>query len=187
MKKTEKLLLVASAGLGLVLAVTGLPGRGKGAGHPAAPPAAAAPVAATPPAVNTAPPTLELLVTQRAPLAPVPPAMRDPFRPPNTNPPRPGDEAATAHESGAEKAAQLKLTGLLEERGELAAFINGKVVHAGDIIGGLRVEQVTSHGVWLDYHGERYFLELYKRLGPGEETGGNAPAGGREGTEPVTH
>jgi hypothetical protein len=187
MKKTEKLLLAATAGLGLVLAVAGLPGKGKGTAPAGAPgPAAAAP-AAPPEARAASPPALELLLTKRAELRPVPPGMRDPFRPPNTNPVRADAAEQPASQTGAQRLAELKLTGVFEEAGEPAALINGKQVRVGDIIGGLRVEEVTSHSVRLEYRGERFVLDLYDRPRVNEKTGGSKPSGGRDGTEPAGH
>ena len=179
MRKKEKLLLAGTIGLGLVLAVTQLPGKGRERRGPAEPvaqePANEGPAKALPP-----PATLELLATHRVELKPLAPGMRNPFRPVANGASVGGGTITTPEgttwEIGMEKVAQLRLTGILYERTQLAALIDGKPVRAGDRIGELEVVRVTEHGVVLEYRGERFFKKLFKRLGEPSAPGQGAPA-----------
>jgi hypothetical protein len=185
MRKSEKLLLAGTIGLGLLLAVTQLPGKGHQRRAPEVP-------APQPPADNGVgkalppPATLELLATHRVELKPLAPGTRNPFRPlangasggEGTGPTARG----TAWEIGMEKVSELKLTGILDERTRLAALINGKPVRAGDHVGDLTVVRVTEHGVVLEYQGQRFFKKLFERLGEPSAPGKGPPADESEDT-----
>ncbi len=180
MKTSEKILLAGTIGLGLVIAAAHLPGKGRGG---AAPPGPAMRSAVGKSAAKVPPATLELLATKQVALKPLPPKIRNPFRPVPEEPvqqeikdPAP---VTTARKIGAEKVARLRLTGIFDEAGGLAALVNGKVVRAGDRIGELSVVRVTARGVVLEYRGERFFKELYKRFGEPPE-----PGQGSSTTEP---
>jgi hypothetical protein len=168
MKQREKVLLMGTIGLGLVLSVTYLPGKGRERAVPAEP-AAQQPAGEDHSEALPPPATLELLATHRVELKPLAPGMRNPFRPVSTGTSGSGHTVTTPEgttwEIGMEKVAALKLTGILYERTRLAALINGKPVRAGDRVGDLTVVRVTEHGVVLEYQGERFFKKLFKRLG----------------------
>jgi hypothetical protein len=171
-------MLVGTIGLGVVLAATHLPGKGRERRTPAEP-AAQQPADEEHATALPAPATLELLAAHRVELKPLEPGMRNPFRPVGNG--SSGDQAITTPagptwEIGMEKVAALKLTGILYERTRLAALINGKAVRAGDRVGDLTVVRVTEHGVVLEYKGEQFFKKLFKRLGEPSAPGQGASA-----------
>jgi len=80
MRKSEKILLVVTIGLGAVLSAVYLPTRGRtqsAPGNPGDPSTPQPPVAAT----EAGPATIEMLAAGDVELTPVPEGMRDPFRP----------------------------------------------------------------------------------------------------------
>jgi len=118
MKTSEKVLLAATIGLGVILAAACLPGRGRtgrssaheGGSLPAQPAAAKA---------DAVPPTLELLATGGVELAPVPEKLRNPFRPILTMKTRPG------------VPVELRVTGIFGEEGNRAALLSGERLEPG--------------------------------------------------------
>ena len=170
MKKSEKILLVGTIGLGLVMAVSVLGGKG---GRKAASLGPAGQTAPGTTAKTASRATLELLATKRVALEPLEPQLRNPFRPPKVKP----EEAETdglppgapVRRIGMGKVAQLQLTGIFDEAGGLAALVDGKFVRAGDPVGELRVVKVEPHGVAFEYRGEVFFKKFYEPLqGPRE-------------------
>ncbi|MBU1908447.1 MAG: hypothetical protein KJ726_00175, partial [Verrucomicrobia bacterium] len=61
----------------------------------------------------------------------------------------------------------LKLMGVLTgTRGGSggSAFLNNTTVEAGDTLQGVRLLEVQSEGVWLEYQGERKYLRIGQSL-----------------------
>lgn len=203
MKKSEKILLVGTIGVGLVLVATSLPGKGRRGAAPAGPAVESRACGAA--VAPAGPGTLELLARGKVALKPLVPGMRNPFRP----------IRAPSAEVGVQVA--IKVTGIFGEEGEPAAFVKGELiapgtgtagltvvrmadekerlavllkgtlVRAGDTIAELKVVRVGRRGVWLEHRGQRFFVQLYKRLDRSDEPEkGSRPAGAGE-TESTTH
>lgn len=196
MKASEKLLLVLTVGLGVAFGAAHLGGLGR-----QAKPSLAAPVDQSPgraAAAAASPSTLELLVTKRAPLRPLPAGARDPFQP-------------VAAKPGAQcLVVGIKVTGILGETEPLTALVKGErieadtptdglkllrvspderavkplldglYVRAGQRIGGLSVVRVTPRGVEFRYDDEAFFVELFKP--PPPPKAGGEPKHGASGT-----
>jgi len=189
MKKSEKMLLAGTIGLGVVMAATVMGGKGRQQPAPSGPVAQAAP--GQPAAKPAARATLELLATKRVELKPLDPEMRNPFRASGA----PSDGGATdgvtpasrAQETGEELVAQLQLTGIFDEDGGLAALVNGTLVRAGDRVGELEVVRVDPRGVVFKYQRELLFKPFYNRLGEPREPDEGSPATGSGVKQPGNH
>jgi hypothetical protein len=118
MKRSERILLVVTIGLGAVLVAAYLPGRGRmdpGPGD-AGGPSAAVPASAT---TETAPPALELQAAGRVELTPLPARMRNPFRS------LPKEAASTR------VAVVLQVTAVFGEQENRAALLRGERLRPG--------------------------------------------------------
>lgn len=182
MKKSEKVLLIGTIGLGVVMAVSVVGGK---AGRQAALLGLAAQNVPGTTAAKTAPrATIELLATKRVALEPLEPQLRNPFRPPEVRSEETEKDSispgAPVRRIGMEKVAQLQLTGIFDEDGGLAALVDGKVVRAGDPVGELRVVKVEPRGVVFEYRGEVFLKKFYEPLqGPYEPEPGLSSAPGK--------
>jgi len=190
MKKSEKVLLAGTIGLGLVMAVTVLGGKGRQQPAASLGPAGR-PAPGETPAAPTTRPTLELLAAKRVELKPLEPDLRNPFRVSGVVS---GEEATdsisrapVAQKTGAERVTRLELTGIFDEDGGLAALINGKLVRAGDHIGDLRVVKVDPRGVVFEYQRELLFKPFYNRLGEPRGPEEGSPATGSGAKQPENH
>ncbi len=205
MKTSESILLIATVGLGVVLAATQLPGKGRS--QPGQGPGASTPGADGSGAAPRQSPTIELLVAKRASLKPLSPTLRNPFRPPakgsiedmvavgirvtgifgNEH----GDDgrlSALVRGTliGAEHDASLGVVHIARGEPGLAELLKGKRVHEGDTIGCLRVGYVSERGVVLLYGEERIAVKLHPQGADG--AGGEHEASGTHPseTEPKT-
>ena len=150
MKKNEKILLIGTIGLGLVLAATVLPGKGKGATQQPQQTEHQGVVVKKP-----APPTLELLASGRVKFEPLPAQMRNPFRAPVY-----GADHKLVDFS--ERVEALEVTGIFNDGGALVAMINGRKLRTGDTLNGLTVRHITRSGIRFEYEGKYQFKRLYK-------------------------
>ena len=177
MKKNEKILLIGTIGLGLVLAATVLPGKGKG-GKPEPEQTEQTEIQGVA-SKKKARPTLELLASGRVEFEPLLAEMRNPFRAPAH-----GEENKLADIS--EKVWALKVTGIFNEGGGLVAMINGKRRRTGDTIDGLTVRHITRSGIGFEYEGKYLFRTLYKPPTKGTRSDGGPAGAGSDTTKPGT-
>jgi len=204
MKKSESILLIATVGLGVVLAASQLPGKGRGGSIQVATGGSKAAMGG-PQAAWRQGVTLELLVAKRAPLTPLPPTLRNPFRPVSERgvtdelgvgirvtaifgDGEGGDERLSALVRGSLiKADDAGVATVWVKRSEagLPELLHGKRVRQGDTIGPLRVVYVGRRGVVLLYEGEQIPLKLHAQgadgagsgAGRGSDSSGTRPTG----------
>ena len=206
MKTTESILLIATVGLGVVFAATQLPGKDRG-------PSGQGPGASTPGADSSGaasrqtPTTIELLAAKRASLKPLPPTLRNPFRPVANGTvedvvevgirvtgifgdDRGGDGRLSALVRGTligvEHDASLSVVRIKRGEPGLAELLKGKRVREGDTIGCLRVGYVSQRGVVLLYGEERIPVKLHSQGADGAGSEHEASGTPRRETEPKT-
>ncbi len=205
MKTTESILLIATVGLGVVFAATQLPGKGRGQAGQG--PGASTPGADSSRAAPRPTPTIELLVAKRASLKPLPPTLRNPFRPVANGTAEDmveigirvtgifgdnhgGDGRLSALVRGtligAEHDASLSVVRIKRGEPGLAELLTGKRVREGDTIGCLRVGYVSQRGVVLLYGEERIPVRLHSQGTDGAGSEREASGTHLPETEPKT-
>lgn len=80
----------------------------------------------------------------------------DPFAPRR---PR-SDDAAGNEEKLPDLTETLRLAAIWQQEGEQLAFVNGRIVHAGETIGRLTLDTFERDGIWLTHWKGRDFLRL---------------------------